>query len=81
MKMMLLAVVLMPLIAMPDEQKIGNTIWSFKVEDGTARVEGVSPASGMLEIPSALGGCPVKTIGMFAFDGCDGLILRDCPRP
>jgi len=80
MKMVLLAVVLMPLIAMPDEQKIGNTIWSFKVENGTARVEGASPASGMLEIPSDLGGCPVKTIGMFAFDGCDGLTAVTIPQ-
>ncbi|MCQ2392410.1 MAG: leucine-rich repeat domain-containing protein, partial [Kiritimatiellae bacterium] len=58
--------------------------WTYSVKDGKAemRKEGkwgdnlcvISPRpSGALVIPSTLGGCPVTSIGKYAFYGCDGL--------
>ena len=48
-------------------------MWNFEIEDGTAIL--VKPTidvatSGMVEIPSALGGKPVSQIGNSAFSGC-----------
>ena len=60
---------------------VDGITWTYTVKDSKATVGGgskSSPAvptttSGVLSIPSALGGCPVTSIGKYAFYGCSGL--------
>lgn len=55
-------------------QKIGDRTWTYSVENRTetmgrvAIIEGVSPATGSIEVPQTLGGCPVTDIGDSAFE-------------
>ena len=75
---MLLAVTL-SLIA--DTERVDGIVWTYKISDGKASVGGGSysntavsrTTSGVLEIPSSLGGCPVVGINSFAFYSCGSL--------
>ena len=75
---MLLAVTL-SLIA--DTERVDGIVWTYTISDGKASVGGGSysntavsrTTSGVLEIPSSLGGCPVVGINSFAFYSCGSL--------
>ncbi|MGN0845364.1 MAG: leucine-rich repeat domain-containing protein [Kiritimatiellia bacterium] len=54
-------------------ETINGITWTYSVFSSTAMVEGVSPASGDITIPSTLGGYPVTSIGDYAFYGCNSL--------
>jgi len=75
-KLMMLAVaVLASFIAMGDTWTDPETgiKWSYKVGGGEASVTDANPASGDIAIPLYLGGCPVTSIGSYAFPSCSGL--------
>ena len=80
MKKFIMALVLMPLMALAGTEKIGDVTWSFTVANGEATVTGASPVSGVLEIPSTLGGCPVTSIGEFAVYYCTSLTSVTIPE-
>lgn len=82
MKKILMAMTLVPLMAMADTWTDPETgiEWSFTISDGKATVGSDQGASaipwetfGAIEIPSTLGGCPVTSIGWSAFFGCSEL--------
>ena len=80
MKKFIMALVLMPLMALAGTEKIGDVTWLFTVANGEATVTGASPVSGVLEIPSTLGGCPVTSIGEFAVYYCISLTSVTIPE-
>lgn len=54
--------------------------WLCSVDpDGTTSVAGVSPNDGSVEIPSAIYGHSVTSIGVGSFYGCSGLISVTIP--
>lgn len=65
---------------LPNE-KVGDYLWSYRVEDGTASIAATpSPKpSGALEIPAMLGGCPVSAIDDAAFHNCADLVSVAIP--
>lgn len=86
------AMVLMPLMAFADTEVVDGITWRYTVKDGKASVgTGLSPYSylyvraissettGMILIPSSLGGYPVTSISNYAFDGCNGLTSVTIP--
>ena len=79
MKKLLMAMVLMPLMAMAATEKVGDITWSYSISGGEATVEGADPCTGAITIPSTLGGCPVTSIGEGAFYGCRGLTSVTIP--
>ena len=57
-----------------------EVIWQYEVSDGEATITGAKiPASGHIDIPLYLGGCPVTAIGDYAFEGCTGLTSITIP--
>ena len=71
MKKIVMALVLMPLMALAYETEIVDGIeWKYTISDGKATVgDGWSSAissstTGAITIPSTLGGCPVTSIGV-----------------
>ncbi len=79
MKKLLLALALLPLLALADVEKIGDVTWTFTVADREATVTKAEPSSGALEIPSTLYGLPVTGIGDYAFAQCGGLTSVTIP--
>ena len=79
MKKLMMALVLMPVMALADTEKVEGVTWSYTVADGNATVEGANPSSGALIIPPTLGSCPVTSIGERAFLGCSGLTSVTIP--
>jgi len=65
----------------PYKETVDGVEWTFMVIDSKASVGGGtynSPAvststTGLIEIPPVLGGCPVVSIGDYAFNGCSSL--------
>ena len=53
--------------------------WGFTTDGRTATVTNASPSSGNLSIPPTLGGCPVTSIGDYAFYGCSDLVSVTIP--
>ena len=71
---LLMVMVLLPLMALADMEIVNGVEWAFTISGGKATVGGVPcETSGAIEIPSALGGCPVTSIGGGAFSCCSGL--------
>ncbi|MCL2544620.1 MAG: leucine-rich repeat domain-containing protein [Clostridia bacterium] len=63
-----------------DEKTDASGQWTYVLEGGGATITGyaVEP-EGDLVIPNALDGYAVTGIGLFAFEGCDGLISVTIP--
>lgn len=76
----------------PRHAKIDGTTWTYRIVDGCAflmcaesrallSVPCVDPApKGVLKIPSQLDGCPVTTIGVWAFNKCDAITEVHVPE-
>ena len=87
MKNLIMALVLMPLMALADTEIVNGINWTFTISDGKATVvsdDWGEPAVpwetvGTIEIPSTLGGCPVTSIGDYAFFMCSGLASVTIP--
>ena len=80
MQKLLIALLLVPLTALADEETVGGVTWTYIVRDGQAEVgtgmnRAATPQStvGAITIPSVLGTYPVTRIGDWAFFGCSGL--------
>ena len=81
MRKFLLAMMLTPLMALADTEVVDGVTWTYTINDGKVQVgtgSSYSPAvststTGVLTIPSTLGGSPVTSIGDYAFSGCSGL--------
>ena len=73
MKKLLMLLVLAPLMALADTEIVDGIEWTYSIVGETAQVDGASPATGAITIPSNLGGRPVTSIGDGAFYGCSGL--------
>ena len=82
-------VTVLPLVA--ETEKVNGIVWTYSVVGGNAILENwddeyetesavISPSTtGLLVIPSELGGCPVTHIGNYAFSGCGGLTSVTIP--
>ena len=64
-----------------EEQKIGGRTWSYDLEHGDAIIKGVTPKTGDIKIPPAIGdgNYPVTSIRQGAFSRCDGLTSVTIP--
>jgi len=63
--------------ALRDERSalIDGYRWGYSIENGTARIDFVSPKpSGSIVMPKMLGGVPVTSIKFGAFEGCTGMM-------
>lgn len=84
-KLMTMAMVLMPLMALADLESVDGIVWTYTITDGKAQVGWLdslaipTTTQGAITIPSTLGGCPVASIGSFAFDRCVGLTSVTIP--
>ena len=58
-----------------DTETVGGYTWTYSVNGDTAEIQsGISPKlTGVVTIPSTLGGKPVTSIGSSAFYDCNGL--------
>ena len=61
--------------ALADTETVGDYTWSYGIGGDTAEIQsGISPKpTGVVTIPSTLGGKPVTSIGSSAFYDCSGL--------
>ena len=80
MKKILIGLLLMPLMVLSDEIKIGDVTWSFTVVNDKATVTGADPSLGAIEIPSTLNGYLVRSVGDYAFADCSGLTSVTIPE-
>lgn len=88
MKKLMMAMMLMPLMALADTETVKGVTWAYKIIDGKAQVGMGSSSSraistytyGAITIPSTLGRCPVTSIGDYAFYGCSGLTSVTIPE-
>ena len=55
-----------------------ESLWTYELVNGTAVVTS-RPREGDIVVPDTLGGCPVVSIGYFAFQGCRGLLSVTLP--
>ena len=68
-----------------NEETVGGITWKYSVEGGEAMIFNAnyaaipSDTSGAITIPSTLGGCPVTTIGPYAFEYCEALTRVTIP--
>lgn len=77
---MLLAslLVLTAIVAVPvSAAAAGN--WEYTIAGGAATVTGYTGSDAVVTIPSMLGGCPVVSIGEYAFARCFSLIKLTIP--
>ena len=64
MKKLMMALVLMPLMALATSTNENGYTWTYWQEDGAARIVGITPnPTGALTIPASLGGLSVKWLG------------------
>ena len=68
-------------------ETVGGITWSYAIADGCATVTSwnmqtaIPPqTSGAVEVPSTLGGCPVRTIGSYAFFQMGGITSLAIPE-
>lgn len=54
--------------------------YSYRISDNSITITGYSGNASVLEIPAAISGYPVKTIGMWAFEGRDNLTSVTIPE-
>ena len=80
MKKLLMSLVLLPLMALADAEKVGDVTWSYRVSSEKVTVKGANPCAGKLEIPQTLGGYPVSGISPAAFSGCEDLAEMVIPE-
>lgn len=87
MKKILLMLVLLPLMAWANKEVVNGIEWTYTIQDGEAVIESKSSyyyyayyyaaipstTTGVVSIPSTLGGCPVTSIGESAFEGRRGI--------
>ena len=81
MKRILMAMLLLPMMAVPETEVVDGIEWAYRVTDGKAQIGTGSswPAAissdtvGAISIPSTLGGYPVTSIGDSAFEVCFAL--------
>lgn len=69
MRKILIAMALMPVLALADTEKVGDVTWFYTVVDEGVVVTGVDANLEVLEIPAELGGRPVTTVREFSFFG------------
>jgi hypothetical protein len=67
-------------LARADTESAGGVEWTYEIADGAATVTGASPARTAVEIPSELGGFPVRTVGDKLFDGWSELASVSIPE-
>jgi len=68
-------------------ETVNGVTWTYSINNGVATIvqaNGNAPTipqatSGALSVPSSLGGCPVATIGEYAFTGCTNLTIITFP--
>ena len=78
--MMLFAMAAAAFGAWAETETVGGYTWTYRINGGTAEIQGVSPETGAVTIPSRLGGKPVTSIGYRAFFGCSGLTSVAIPN-
>ena len=68
-------------------ETVGGITWSYAIADGCATVTSWNmqtaipqQTSGAVEVPSTLGGCPVRTIGSYAFFQMGGITSLAIPE-
>ena len=68
-------------------ETVGGITWSYAIADDCATVTSwnmqtaIDPqTSGVVEVPSTLGGCPVRTIGSYAFFQMGGITSLTIPE-
>lgn len=63
------------------EETVEGIMWTYQITDGTAEiVRCPAETSGEISVPSSLGECPVTSIGIEAFFGCDALTSVTIPE-
>ena len=67
-------------------EKVGGYTWTYRINGNTAKIynddgfAAITPSpTGAVTIPSTLGGKPVTSIGISAFDRCSGLTSVTIP--
>ena len=71
-----LAAMLLPAAATGETEVVNGITWTYTIRGGQATLSDDAvprSTSGIITIPSILGGCPVTAIGNYAFSGHDGL--------
>ena len=71
--LMMYGIVLAALPLTAETEIVGDYTWTYRINGDSAVIEGISPSTGAVTIPSTLGGKPVTSIGSDAFAGCSGL--------
>jgi hypothetical protein len=82
------AVVILATSVQAEVETVNGIAWTYSVADGKASIgSGLwgEPAisrstSGAITVPSTLGGCPVTSIGDYAFYGCNSLTSVSIPN-
>ena len=79
--------VLMSTVAFAATEVVDGIEWTYQVSNGEAQIYKGSQSSaipkstsGTITIPSILGGCPVTSIGMYAFFNCSSLTSVTIPE-
>ena len=81
-------VVILAASVQADVETVNGITWTYTVTDGKASIDSgfsCEPAishstSGAITIPSTLGGCPVTSVGDYAFYGCSSLTSVSIPN-
>jgi len=81
-KMVAVCLVLLAMLVHADTEFVNGVTWTYWITNGKAAImhDGTGPSSaiprstqGPLVIPNTLGGCPVTSIGYYAFFWCNGI--------
>ncbi len=71
-------------LAQAATETVDGVTWTYTVSGGKASVGGgravAMSTDGAITVPSLLGGCPVTSIGDWAFCGCSNLVSVTIPR-
>lgn len=81
MKKLLMALMLMPLMALAEMEIVDGVMWSYVVANGKATImSGTTPCVGEMAVPDTLGGCPVTAIGGDAFSSKNEISKMTLPK-